>query len=129
MRIAIAATDRRAVVQVTRQFLPGFFLHLDDAVALVGQVLIQTRILDGDHRLLAKDIQDLPPVGCEITGIGMTEDQHAVDAEPAPQRETIYLATYPQGDDTVQFRILSHLRDENRIAIFDSPGKRAICAR
>ena len=43
-------------MQVTGELLARFFVHLDHALFLFDQVLVQAGVLNGDHRMPANDI-------------------------------------------------------------------------
>ncbi len=58
-------------------------MHLHHAVPFLDQVLVQARILDGNHRLASDDIEHAGAVGVEVMRVGMREQHHAVNVESA----------------------------------------------
>ena len=96
-------------MQITGQLFTGLFLGIDHTFPLIHNILVKACILDGNHGLTAKNIENFAPVRRKKARLWMAEEQDPVGAEATAQGETINLFTPLEGNKMDQFGIISNI--------------------
>ena len=109
-------------MQIAGQFSTSFLLDLHHPLFFLFQVMVEARVLDGDHCLVTDDVEDLTMFLREEILIRMGEEHHAISVQPCTQGYTISRPAHPHSNDPSQLRVLRYVARQVRLAIIDCPS-------